>query len=150
MTDGRNQNVGWIVRNLLPLLAALLAGALPLLLEHTSMPLGARHSEAGAEGIVVTASLDSPQPERYSTVTVLARVTDRWQRPLRGATVTATAHFRTTTTVHSAVTDETGTVELLFRISAATPGFQVPVQVVAVRDGRTDSTEVSFTPRKRE
>lgn len=65
-----------------------------------------------------------------------------------GARVTATAHYKTTTTSHSATANGSGTAEIEFLISRATPGFTVIVSVAATAHGSSGSCSTSFTPVK--
>jgi hypothetical protein len=63
-----------------------------------------------------------------------------------GAEVTATAHYKTTTTSHTAAAAGTGTADIPFRISRATPGYQVEVDVTVTASGGTETCATSFTP----
>ncbi|HEX5117856.1 MAG TPA: hypothetical protein VFW65_21955 [Pseudonocardiaceae bacterium] len=79
------------------------------------------------------------RPEDNSTTDVVVHTTS-------GASVTATAHYKTTDTSHSA-TASGGRAEIEFRISRATPGRTVEVDVTASLHGRTASCSTSFVPQ---
>ncbi|HKN98959.1 MAG TPA: hypothetical protein VJX10_17700 [Pseudonocardiaceae bacterium] len=74
--------------------------------------------------------------------------TDVIVHTVAGARVTATAHYKTTTTSHSATASGGGRAEIEFLISRATPGFTVIVSVTATAHGSADSCSTSFTPVK--
>jgi hypothetical protein len=60
--------------------------------------------------------------------------------------VTATAHYKTTDTSHSGVAASNGIADLPFRISRATIGYTVPVDVTVTGHGSSRSCSTSFTP----
>jgi 2C-methyl-D-erythritol 2,4-cyclodiphosphate synthase len=73
--------------------------------------------------------------------------TDVVVHTVSGASVTATAHYKTTDTSHSA-TASGGRAEIEFRISRATPGYPVEVDVTVSAHGSSGSCSTSFTPHK--
>ena len=87
------------------------------------------------------ASMSDARPADYGTTQVLVGT------GAAGATVTATAHYKTTDTSHSATADGSGRVEITFRIGRATPGRPVPVDVSVVAHGSTATCSTAFTPR---
>ncbi len=95
----------------------------------------------------VEASVSNPTPAQYSTVTVYVVVTDQAGKPIEGATVTTTAHYKSSDTAHSGVTGADGKVAIDYRISRATKGFTVRVNVVAEKSGVVGRGETAFTPR---
>lgn len=112
---------------------------------------GAKAPEAPSQGaftaLQVIASVSDSSPRQYSTVVVYVRVTGQDGKPVPGATVTATAHYRTTDTTHSSSTSSDGTAEIQFRISRATKGYTVRVEVSAEKDGVVGRAATGFTPR---
>ena len=68
-------------------------------------------------------------------------------KPVEGTQVVATAHYRTTNTSHAAVTGSSGTAAIPFRISGATVGYTVAVDVETRAAGGTALARTSFTPR---
>jgi hypothetical protein len=86
------------------------------------------------------ASMAHPSPADYTTDDVRVSTSP-------GARVTTVAYYRTTTTVHEATADSTGHALVPYRISDATPGFQVRVGVLVVAGSATASCLARFTPR---
>lgn len=64
-----------------------------------------------------------------------------------GAAVTATAHYRTKDTTHSTTADGSGRADVPFRISSATAGYTVVVDVTVSAGGRSAACSTSFTPQ---
>jgi hypothetical protein len=93
------------------------------------------------EGPACAASVSNPNPNpiRNSTVDVLVST-------VANATVSAAAHYKTTTTAHAAAADATGHAAVRFNISTATVGFTVVVRVTVGVGGQDSSCETSFTP----
>jgi hypothetical protein len=91
------------------------------------------------EGPACAASVSNPNPIRNSTVDVLVNT-------VANATVSAAAHYRTTTTARAAAADATGHAAVRFNISTATVGFTVVVHVTVGVGGHDSSCETSFTP----
>jgi hypothetical protein len=68
------------------------------------------------------------------------------QARVAGAAVTATAHYRTTTTTRAGRADGQGRATIVFHIGGATPGRPVPVSVTVAAGGTTRSCSTVFTP----
>lgn len=98
-------------------------------------PTTSPHSSLGC-----AASVSNSSPPDYSTVDVTVRT------GAPGATVTATAHYKSTDTTHTATADGTGTAIIAFHISRATPGYTVTVDVTVTAGGASASCSTSFTP----
>ena len=87
-----------------------------------------------------SARMFHPAPAQYSTTDVLVSTA-------ASASVSATAHYKTTNTTHPATSNAAGKADLPFRISRATTGYRVVV-TVTVRKGRSfGSCSTAFTPR---
>jgi len=89
--------------------------------------------------LTCTASMSNSTPSDYSTTDVLVATAP-------DAGVTTTAHYKTTDTTHTAVADSTGHADIPYRISRATPGYTVTVDVAVTSGARTGSCSTSFTP----
>jgi len=83
-----------------------------------------------------SASVSNASPSRNATVTV--RITS--EQP--NTSTSATAHYKTTDTSHQTTTDGSGAAAIDFRISAATPGYRVVVDVTV----GSSNCQTSFTP----
>jgi hypothetical protein len=94
-----------------------------------------------ANPLTCAASMSNPSPADYSTTDVIVHT------GVAGATVTATAHYKTTDTTHQATADGNGVADIPFRISRATPGYTVDVDITATAHGATRYCSTSFTPR---
>jgi hypothetical protein len=92
--------------------------------------------------LTCSAGMSNSSPTDYSTVDVIV------DTGLRGAYVTATAHYRTTDTTHSRTAASNGVAVILFDISRATVGYRVPVDVAVSGAGSTRSCSTAFTPRQ--
>jgi len=90
--------------------------------------------------LTCAASVSNPTPADYSTVDVIVRT------GVAGASVTATAHYKTTDTTHSGIAAGDGVADIPFRISRATPGFTVGVDVTVSAQGASKSCSTAFTP----
>lgn len=89
--------------------------------------------------ISCSARVSNASPADYSTVDVFVHTA-------AGAQVQATANYRTTSTTHNAVAGSDGTAEVPFRISRATPGYTVAVDVQVSKSGASATCSTSFTP----
>lgn len=87
-----------------------------------------------------SASVSNASPSDYSTVDVFVRTA-------AGAQVQATANYRTTSTTHNAVAGSDGSADVPFRISRATPGYTVTVDVQVSDAGASARCSTSFTPQ---
>jgi hypothetical protein len=59
------------------------------------------------------------------------------------SSASATAHYKTTDTTNESTTDSAGAASIAFRISSATPGFRVIIDVTVAGTSRC---QTSFTP----
>lgn len=90
--------------------------------------------------LTCTASMSNPTPTDYSTDDVNVDTA-------AGATVSATAHYKTTATTHTGTADGSGRASIAFDIGGATKGYTVQVDVTVSGGGRTGSCSTSFTPQ---
>jgi hypothetical protein len=86
------------------------------------------------------ASMSDPSPPQYSTTEVIVQTAD-------GASVTATAHYKSTNTTNTGTASSNGVASIAFSISRATIGYPVEVDVTVTRNGASRSCSTSFTPR---
>ncbi|WCK57208.1 ComEC/Rec2 family competence protein (plasmid) [Aneurinibacillus sp. Ricciae_BoGa-3] len=84
----------------------------------------------------IEASIDDTQPHDYQTIHLTVTGTT-------GAPFTATFHYKTKDTVYTGTTGS----PIPVRISRATPGFTVNVDVSVESNGHTYTTQTSFTPK---
>ncbi len=84
-----------------------------------------------------TATVSNTSPTRNATVTV------RISSDYPSATASATAHYKTTDTTNESATDSSGYATIAFRISSATPGYRVIIDVTVAGTSRC---QTSFTP----
>ena len=84
-----------------------------------------------------TATVSNPSPTRNSTVTV------RISSDYPSSSASATAHYKTTVTTNESTTDSAGAASIAFRISSATPGYRVVIDVTVAGTSRC---QTSFTP----
>jgi hypothetical protein len=85
--------------------------------------------------------MSNTQPEVSHTTEVLVDTA-------AGASVTATAHFRTTTTSHTDKATATGHTDIPFEVTNGTIGFKVQVDITIRAHGQSKSCDTSFTPVK--
>jgi hypothetical protein len=85
--------------------------------------------------------MSNASPSDYSTVDVIVGT------GLSGATVTATAHYKSKDTTHTRTAASNGVATIPFYIAGATVGYQVSVDVTASGAGSTRTCSTSFTPR---
>jgi beta-lactamase superfamily II metal-dependent hydrolase len=100
------------------------------------------------ENIQVTATASPADPRQNTTVTISCVVRDDSGQPVRGAQVKTTAHYKSTDTVRTGVTNANGEVELEYYIGNASIGFKVVVDVTANFNGKTATAQTSFTPKQ--
>jgi hypothetical protein len=86
--------------------------------------------------------VSNSKPRDYSTV-------DVWVATASRASVTTVAHYKTKNTRHTATANRKGDAEIAYRISDATPGYQVKVSVAVVSGHHGGSCSTSFTPKHR-
>jgi hypothetical protein len=91
--------------------------------------------------LTCSARMSNSSPTDYSTVDVIV------DTGLNGASVTATAHYKTTDTTHTMAAGNSGVATIPFHIARATVGYQVVVDVTASGAGSTRSCSTAFTPR---
>jgi hypothetical protein len=113
--------------------------AAPASVAATAAAAAAPSVAPSAQGPACAASVSNPNPVRNSTVDVLVDT-------VANATVSAAAHYKTTTTAHAAAADATGHAAVRFNISTATVGFTVVVHVMVGAGGQDSSCDTSFTP----
>lgn len=89
------------------------------------------------------ATMSNSKPKQYSTTTV--KVSKLGAK----VKVSTTAHYKTTKTKKSATASKSGTANLDYYISGATPGKKVKVTVTAAQGKTKWSCSTSFTPRKK-
>jgi hypothetical protein len=65
-----------------------------------------------------------------------------------GASVTATAHYKSKDTTHSGTANTSGAAGVTFDIATATIGYTVDVDVTVNAHGASKSCATSFTPVK--
>jgi hypothetical protein len=94
---------------------------------------------ATSQGLSCSASASNSSPPDYSTVDITVRTA-------AGATVTAVAHYKTTSHQLTGVANASGVATIAYYISGATPGFTVVVDVSAAAGSRSASCSTSFTP----
>jgi hypothetical protein len=105
-----------------------------------STPAATTAAAPPASPLTCSASVSNPSPADYSTTDVIVH------SGVAGVAVTATAHYKTTDTTHQVTADSHGVADIPFRISRATPGYTVDVEVTAAAHGATRSCSTSFTP----
>jgi hypothetical protein len=99
---------------------------------------------ADAAGVVTRASISNAYPAQYSTVTAYGRILVNGHGKA-GVPMTATWHYKTTTSFCTGVSDGTGLASCSRRISRATAGFFVSV-VVTFRYAGAPAAYTGFTP----
>lgn len=97
-------------------------------------------AQAPAIPLTCAAAMSNPRPADYQTTDVVV------QTGIPGASVTATAHYKTTNTTNTATAGSNGTAVVPFRISRATPGYTVTVDVTVAAPGGSATCDTSFTP----
>jgi hypothetical protein len=93
------------------------------------------------QGVTASASMSNARPVQNTTVYVNVATTP-------GASVTASAYFRTGTVSHSATANSAGSVAIAFAVGSAPAGYAVPVRVSAYDPEykATAYASTSFTP----
>ena len=87
------------------------------------------------------ASVSNSHPKDYTNVYVSVTTT-------ASSSVTTVAHYRTTSTRHTAKANSHGKASIRYYISRATPGYKVVVSVRVTLGSRAGSCSTSFTPKK--
>jgi len=95
-----------------------------------------------------TATVSNASPPQNSSVTVSGTLQSAG-KPVAGIPMTATWHYKTTTSFCSRVTNAAGVASCMRRISRATKGYPVRVTLVFAPAGRMalGTVTTSFTPR---
>ena len=95
-----------------------------------------------------TATVSNASPRQNSSVTVSGTLKSAGN-PVAGVPMTATWHYKTTTSFCAGVTNAAGVASCTRRISRATKGYPVRVTLVFGPTGRTalGTVTTSFTPR---
>ena len=94
---------------------------------------------ANAASFPCTARVDIQHPTDYSTVTVSIHTKGN-------ARITTTAHYRTTSTVKTAIASASGSALIAYRISRATSRFTVVITVSTRLGAASGACRTSFTP----
>ena len=88
----------------------------------------------------VSASVNNKTPSQNSTVNVTVNGTAK-------SSVTIVCHYKSTNTTYKATISSNGKAVLPVKISRATKGYTVVVNVSVTCKGKTSTTKTSFTPR---
>ena len=88
-----------------------------------------------ARALPCHASMSNSHPADFTTTIVRVRSVAR-------ASVTTVAHYRTTNTTHHGRTNASGRAGIPYRISGATPGFQVKVDVTVKKARARNSRHI--------
>jgi len=88
-----------------------------------------------------SASVSTPNPKRYSTVTV------KVSNVPASVVVTTAAKYRTTTNTKRVVATKKGQVAVPYRVSGATKNFRVYVNVTAQKGSQKYACRTFFVPR---
>lgn len=98
------------------------------------------------EQLIVTAQISNPSPTQNSTEHLSVTVTSNG-KPVSGANVAITCHYKTKDTDYSGVTSSDGIANISFRISRATKGYTVDIDIVVKANGNSSTAKASFTPQ---
>lgn len=137
------------MRRLLATLALFLAFGVPAALPAHAAPLVSPVvAPAAFTTYTTTATVPNASPRQNSSVTVSGTLKSA-SKPVAGIPMTATGHYKTTTSFCSGVTNAAGVASCTRRISRATKGYPVRVTLVFAPIGRAalGSVATSFTPR---
>jgi hypothetical protein len=85
-----------------------------------------------------SASMSNAYPTQNSTTNVLVRTA-------AAANVTTVAHYKSTDTTHTAKSNSSGRATIPYRISRATHGYRVVVNVTVKKGSAAASCSTSFT-----
>lgn len=95
----------------------------------------------------VTASIDNSQPSQNEHVTVTVTVKDGNNKPVNGANVKLTLHFKSKDTIYEEKTNANGVAAFNFSIGRASSGFTVEGALSVTANGQTATTTTAFTPQ---
>lgn len=98
-------------------------------------------------GLVISASVATPNPVQNSSETVKVTATVDGPSPARGAQVTIVVHYKSKDTTYTGTTGSDGTFAIPFDMSRATIGYTVNVDITVTYGGVTQTTTTSFTPQ---
>lgn len=104
-------------------------------------PATKNQTASGGGGLRCAVLMSNTQPEENHTTEVLVNTA-------AGASVTATAHFKTATTTHTHKAAATGHTDIPFEVTKGTIGFKVQVDITINANGQSKSCGTSFTPVK--
>jgi hypothetical protein len=90
--------------------------------------------------LTCAASMTNASPTRNSTTTVVVKT------GAAGAQVSATAHYKSTSTAHSATAGSGGVAQIPFRIGQATLGYRVQVTVAVSAGSASATCSTAFVP----
>ncbi len=96
--------------------------------------------------VVVTASVSNASPSQQSEVTITATITNNGQ-PIYGLPMLATWHYRTTTSICTALTGANGIASCTRNIASATLGYAVTIDVGITWEARVYTASARFTPK---
>jgi hypothetical protein len=85
--------------------------------------------------------MSNPTPSDNSTDDVIVHT------GVAGASVTATAHYKSTNTTHTGSAAGNGMADIAFDIGRATVGYQVTVDVTVAAAGSSMTCSTAFTPQ---
>jgi hypothetical protein len=91
--------------------------------------------------LACAASMSNSAPSDESTTDVIVHT------GVAGASVTTTAHYKSTNTTHSGVANSSGVATVPYDIGRATAGYVVTVDVTVTAGGASATCSTSFTPR---
>ena len=137
------------MRRFLTTLALFLAFSTPAALPAQAAPLAAPVVAPATFTIyTTTATVSNASPPQNSSVTVSGTLKSAG-KPVAGIPMTATWHYKTTTSFCSGVTNAAGVASCTRRISRATKGYPVQVTRVFAPTGRAalGTVTTGFTPR---
>lgn len=106
----------------------------------TSAPPTATAPPPGS-ALTCSASMSNPSPADNSDDDVIVHT------GVAGASVTATAHYKSTNTTHTGAAGSNGVATIVFDIGGATAGYQVTVDVTVSAGASTETCSTAFTPQ---
>jgi hypothetical protein len=95
----------------------------------------------------IKAWVSDSSPDQYDNVTAYAKVLDPYGKPIPGAKVVFTWHYKTSTPSESSYTDSTGVATCERWISSAKAGYRVKITVKGSSGGKTAKGSTGFTPQ---
>jgi len=112
-------------------------------------PPTSTNTPAPAAGqLSASASVSNPTPKPNDSVTVTGQLVDSAGKGASGATMSTTWAYKTTKSAcDGATTGADGSSSCSLKVSRATPGFTVKIDVVFSLNGKSYSASTSFTPQ---